>query len=183
MRSKFVFTLVVIGCGGSVTSVDGNENTANLTPADQDQLCLDTYNYVRNSFSNDDLAKLECGFATITSADPSACASSYNSCLVQARANIQQIQWPLAPDCTGFDQNVAACNTTVSEYAKCLQQEVDVAKTLESGFPYCSQAAAEAAAISAAGHLTQDCIAMFNTCKPSFVPKNSGGGAPDAGGG
>jgi hypothetical protein len=182
MRSSLMLALVAIGCGGAVTTVDGNENTANLTPADQDQLCLDTYNYVRNAFSTDDLAKLECGFSQTQSQDPSACNSAYAACLTNARANVQQIQWPLAPDCTGFDQQVAACNTTVGQYSKCLQQELDVVKALEGSFPLCTQAAEQSAAIAAAGKLSQDCIALLNTCHPSFVPGKNATVA-DAGGG
>ena len=170
MRSSLMLAFVAIGCGGAVTTVDGNENTANLTPDDQDQLCLDTYNYVRNAFSTDDLAKLECGFNQTQSQDPSACNSAYQACLTTARANVQQIQWPLAPDCSGFDQQVASCNTTVGEYSKCLQEEVDVMKAFEANFPFCTQAAEQSAAIAAAGKLTQDCITLLDKCHPSFVP-------------
>ena len=101
MRASFLFLgFVLIACGGTMTTVDGNENTSTLPATDKDQLCLDTYNYVRNALSTDDLAKLECGFNQTTSQDPSACDSAYQACLVNARANVQQIQWPLAPDCT-----------------------------------------------------------------------------------
>jgi hypothetical protein len=171
MRLTFVLCLAAAACGGSVTTVDGNKNTSTLQPTDQDQLCLDTYNYVRNSFSTDDLAMMECGFTPqTTSQDPAACNSAYQACLTNARANVQQIQWPLAPDCTGFDQSIAACNTTVAEYSKCLQEEVSVVKTMEGYFPLCSQAAEQQAAIAGAAHLSQDCISLLQTCHPSFVP-------------
>jgi len=170
MRSWLAFVCLAVACGGRVTTVDGNESTANLTPSDQDQLCLDTYNYIRTSFSNDDLAKLECGFNGATSQDPATCDTAYETCLTNARANVQQIQWPTTPDCTGFDQQVAACNTTVGEYTKCLQQELDLVKALEGDFPLCSQAAEQAAALSAAGKLSTDCIQLLDKCHVTFVP-------------
>ena len=187
MRASFLFGFALIACGGTMTTVDGNENTSTLPTNDKDQLCLDTYDYVRNALSNDDLAKLECGFNQTTSQDPSACDSAYQACLVTARANVQQIQWPLSPDCTGFDQSIAACNTTVSQYTKCLQEEVDAVKAMESDFPFCTQAAEQSAAIAAASHLSQDCIQLLDTCHPSFVPSSSGssstGSFDDGGGG
>jgi len=170
MRTSFLLGFALVACGGAVTTVDGNENTSTLPASDKDQLCLDTYNYVRNAFSVDELAQLECGFTQTTSQDPAACNSAYQACLVNARANVQQIQWPLAPDCTGFDQSIAACNTTVAEYTKCLQQEVNVVKVMEGSFPFCTQAAEQQAAIMAAGQLSQDCIALLDTCHPTFVP-------------
>jgi hypothetical protein len=173
----------LIACGGTMTTVDGNENTQTLPSTDKDQLCLDTYNYVRNTFSNDDLAKLECGFTQTTSQDPVACNSAYQACLKNAQANVQQIQWPLVPDCTAFDNSIAQCNTTVSQYTKCLQEEVDVVKAMEGDFPFCTQAAEEQAALAAASHLSQDCIALLQTCHPAFAPSQSGGGTVDAGGG
>jgi hypothetical protein len=183
MRASFLFGFALIASGGTMTTVDGNENTSTLGTADQDQLCLDTYNYVRNTFSTDDLAKLECGFQQTQTQDPSACDSAYQACLVNARANVQQIQWPLVPDCTGFDQSIAACNTTVSQYTKCLQEEVDAVKAMEGDFPFCTQAAEEQAALAAASHLSQDCIALLNTCHPAFAPSQSGSDSADAGGG
>jgi hypothetical protein len=183
MRASFLFGFALVACGGTMTTVDGNENTQTLPTADKDQLCLDTYNYVRNNFSTDDLAKLECGFSQSPTQDPSACQTAYQSCLTTARANVQQIQWPLVPDCTSFDQSVASCNTTVSEYTKCLQEELDAVKAMEGDFPFCTQAAEEQAALAAASHLSQDCITLLQTCHPAFAPSSSGsnGGPPDAG--
>lgn len=183
MRASFLFGFALIACGGTMTTVDGNENTSTLPAADKDQLCLDTYNYVRNTFSTDDLAKLECGFTQTTSQDPSACDSAYQACLTNAKANVQQIQWPLSPDCTGFDQSIASCNTTVDEYTKCLREEVDAVKAMEGSFPFCTQAAEEQAALAAASHLSQDCLALMQTCHPAFAPSQNGGGSVDAGGG
>src|SRR4051812_41551261 len=103
MRASFFVCFALVACGGSVTTVEGDKNTSTLQPTDQDQLCLDTYNYVRNAFSTDDIAKLQCGFTGTTSQDPQLCASTYQTCLTNARANAQQIQWPLVPDCTNFE--------------------------------------------------------------------------------
>jgi len=184
MRASFLLGFaLIVACGGTMTTVDGNENTSTLPTSDKDQLCLDTYNYVRNALSNDDLAKLQCGFTQTSSQDPQACKSAYEACLVNARANVQQIQWPLAPDCTGFDQSIGQCNTTVSQYTKCLAEEIDAVKAMEGSFPFCSQAAEQQAAIAAATHLSQDCIALLDSCHPTFVPSQSGGGTADAGGG
>jgi len=186
MRASFLFGFALIACGGTMTTVDGNENTSTLPATDKDQLCLDTYNYVRTNFSTDDLAKLECGFTQTTSQDPSACESAYQACLTNAKANVQQIQWPLEPDCSGFDQSIASCNTTVSQYTKCLQEELDAVKAMEGSFPFCTQAAEQQAAFAAASHLTQDCITLLETCHPAFAPSTSGSsnsGGFDGGGG
>lgn len=183
MRSSSLLFLFAIACGGSVTTVDGNKDTSNLTPTDQNQLCLDTYNYVRTSFTNDDIAKMECGFKL--SQDPSTCATTYTTCLTAAQAQLQQTTIPTTPDCTGFDAAIAKCNTTVAEYTKCLQQEVDAMKSLESSFPLCSQSAATSAEITAMSKLSQDCIQLMQTCELSFGPTSgggsSGGGLPDGG--
>lgn len=183
MRSTWLTTcgvLLAMGCGGKVTSVDGNESTASLGPADQDQLCLDTYTYVRNALSTDDIAELQCGFAP--SQDPSTCGSTYATCVSNAKANAQQINWPLVPDCTGFNASVAKCNTTVDEYTKCLKEELDAVKSIEGDFPICSQAAQEAAGVAALSKISTDCLALMQTCQISFAPGISGSSSSSDGG-
>ncbi len=169
-----------------MTSVSGSENTSSLSPTDQNQLCLDTYDYVKSSFSNDDIAKMECGFQGAgTTTDPSTCSSTYQTCVTKAEQQLQTNNpLPATPDCTGFDQAIAQCNTTVAEYTKCLQQEIDAIKSLESSFPLCTQAEATSAEIAAAGKISTDCIQLMQTCKISFAPSGTSGGGPvDAGGG
>ena len=183
MRSSLFLLLFAFACGGQVTSVDGNKDTSSLGSTDQNQLCLDTYNYVRTSLSNDDIAKMECGFEI--SQDPSTCASTYETCVTTAEAQLQGTTLPATPDCTGFDAAVAQCNTTVAEYTKCLQQEVDAMKSLESSFPLCTQADATSAELAAMNKLSQDCIQLMQTCQLTFAPGSgsgsNGGTLPDGG--
>ena len=169
-----------------MTTVDGNESTSTLTPTDQDQLCVDTFNYVKANFTANDIAKMECGFTDSQSQDPSSCTTKYQTCLSAAQANLQQFQYPATPDCTGFDAAVAKCNTTVAEYTKCLQQEVDAMKAMESDFPLCTQADATNAELAALGKMSSDCITLMQTCSLTFAPSSSSsssGGNLDAGGG
>ena len=46
---KWIIVAVAAACGGQITTVNGNENTATLSPTDQNQLCNDVYNYIRNN--------------------------------------------------------------------------------------------------------------------------------------
>lgn len=184
MRSTSIFiacvgVVGVIACGGSITSVDGNDTTNTLTPADQNQLCTDTYNYVRNAVSSGEIAKLECGFGGATLADGGTgdCQQTYDTCVANASTNT--IPLPATPDCTAFDQAVASCNTTVATYTKCLQEEVDAMKSLESQFPLCTQAEEESASLAAYSKLTVDCIQLMQTCTITFAP---GGGSSSSGG-
>ena len=155
-----------------MTTVDDNESTSNLTPTDQNQLCLDTFNYVKANFGASDVAKMECGFTqTSQTQDPVACASAYQACI--AKANVQPIQYPATPDCTGFDTAVAKCNTTVGEYTKCLQQEVDAMKSIEGSFPICTQEAATSAELQALQKMSADCVTLLQTCQIAFAPSSS----------
>ncbi len=184
MRSTSLLFLFAFAsaCGGKVTSIDGNQSTTTLPASDQNQLCLDTYNYVRSTFTNDDIAKMECGLDFQSNQDPSTCSSTYQTCLTKAQQQLQGTTLPTTPDCTGFDAQLAKCNTTVGEYTKCLQEEVDAMKSLEGSFPLCTQAEATSAEIAAMGKISTDCIQLMQTCQITFAPSSSsGGGVPDAG--
>lgn len=183
---RWIFFLCAVGataaaCGGSMTTVDGNKSTTTLTPDEQNQLCTDVYNYVKSSFSTSDMAAMACGFSGASStSDPSTCQSNYSACVAKETASMTGItNQPL--DCTGFDAQVAQCNTTVAEYTKCLQQEVAAMKSLESQFPLCSQAAAQAAEINAMSQLTSDCLQLAQTCQFLGSSTSGGGPAPDGG--
>ena len=183
MRTWILIAFAAAACGGKVTSVDGNQNTSTLTPVDQNQLCDDTYNYAKSSFSNGDIAKLQCGFSTESSSDPATCAQTYQTCLGAAESN-PQFQWPATPDCTSFNEQITKCNTTVAEYTKCFQQEIDAVKSMESSLPLCSQADAEKLSATLFSKMSTDCIQLMQSCQVSFASGSSGssgGGVPDAG--
>lgn len=167
---KWAMLAMAVACGGQITTVDGNENTSTLTPTDQNQLCNDVYAYVRSNFSSSDAIKLECGFSTSSQAN---CQQTYNDCLAQASSNVDAgALFSGTPDCTSFDQEVAKCNTTVSEYTKCVQEEMSIVKNLEGQMPLCGQAAIEAADITALQGLSSDCVQMLTSCN---VPVSTGG--------
>jgi hypothetical protein len=174
---------VVVACGGSVTSVDGNKNTSSLDPTDQNQLCIDTYNYIKSSISPADMAAMACGFAGVSStSDPTTCQSDYTTCVAQQTAAMgTQMNQPV--NCTGFDQTLAQCNTTVATYTKCLAQELDMMKSLEAQFPLCSAAAAQTAELAALNKLSGDCIALMQTCQMAFpgAGSSSSSNSPDGG--
>jgi hypothetical protein len=170
--------LVAIACGGSVTSVDGSKSTGMLTPADQNQLCTDVYNYVVNNFSSGDAVKYECGSEAV---DQANCQQAYATCIAQTPALPDAGIVMGALDCTTFDQAVAQCNTTVSEYSKCLQQELSALKSIEGQMPLCGQGALEAAELSAlSNNLSSDCIQLLTTCQLTFVPGSSSSSGFDA---
>ena len=184
-RSIFLLCIIGVACGGSVTSVDGNKSTATLSPTDQNQLCTDVYNYVKASFSPTDIARMSCGFSFSTSGttDPTTCQSDFSACVQKETANTTNgLNQPL--DCTTFDQQVASCNTTVATYTKCLTEEVNAMKSLESQMPFCSQSAAEAADLNAMSQLSSDCLALANSCPGLGFggTTSSGGGATSDGG-
>ena len=180
-RSTYLLvTCVLVACGGSMTTVDGNDNTNSLSSTDQNQLCIDTYNYVKNNVSTDDVAKISCGFAG-AEADGGDCQSTYDTCVANAEKTATPL--PAAPDCTAFDQSIAKCDTTVAEYTKCLQQEVDAMKSMESQFPFCSQAQEESAALQAYAKISSDCLQLMQTCTITFGPTSgsSSSGSFDGG--
>ncbi len=182
-RKASIFVVcVLVACGGSMTTVDGNQDTNSLSTTDQNQLCTDTYNFVKNAMSSGDIAKISCGFAG-ASLDGGDCQTTYNTCLANAQQNQQQL--PPTPDCTGFDQAIAKCNTTVSEYTKCLQEEVDAMKSMESQLPFCTQAQEESAALQAYAKISSDCIQLMQTCSITFGPTSgsSSSSSFDGGGG
>jgi hypothetical protein len=184
MRQFFIASIVLVACGGSITTVDGNDNTSSLSPVDDNQLCLDTFNYVKNSVSQTDIAELSCGFTQTQ--DPSMCVATYNTCVANALTQPNPLT-NATPDCTQFNEDVKKCNTTVGLYTKCLAQEVNVIKSIESKFPLCTQAEAEAAEIESLQQLSNDCVMLLTSCNLTFVGSSSssssfdGGSAPDGG--
>jgi hypothetical protein len=175
-RSLGIFFFAAAACGGAVTTVDGSKSTGTLSPTDQNQLCDDTYNYILANFSQNDIAKLSCGFQGMN--QPS-CPQTYDTCVTTMTATEKPL--PAVPDCTGFNQGVAKCNTTVDEYTKCLKEELDAVKAMEASFPLCDQATAQVAEINALQHLTADCVQLMQTCQIAFAPSTNKSGSADAG--
>jgi len=177
-----VLCMVSVGCGSSITSVDGDQKTNALAPADKAQLCTDTYNYVVNAFSVDDLAKLACGFQTTSSTDAASCQSSFDKCVADATSQVTMLP-PTSPDCTSFNTSIAKCNTTVGQYTQCLAEAIDMAKALEDSAPFCSTAEITAASIGAIQNMSLECIQLLSTCTISFAPTASfSSDAPSQGG-
>jgi hypothetical protein len=182
-RSIFLLCAIGVACGGSVTSVDGNKSTATLTPADENQLCTDVYDYMKSSFSPADMARLACGFSSTTDTTTTTCQNDFSACVTEQTATMSTAMNG-APDCTAFQQQVAACNTTVATYTKCLVQEIDAMKSLESQFPLCTPGAAQSAELQAMSKLSADCLALMQTCQVVAVGgsgSSGGGGLPDGG--
>jgi hypothetical protein len=170
--------VIVAACGGSITTVDGSKSTGSLSPSDQNQLCTDIYNYTLANVSTSDELKLSCGFEAMN--QPS-CTQFYATCTSQSvgafDAGVQG-----TPDCTAFNAQVAKCNTTVAEYTKCLEEEINALKSLESQMPLCDQASAVKAELTAYGSLSADCIQLAQTCQFTTVPSSGGNsGGNDAG--
>lgn len=166
--------VVLVACGGKVTSVDGNKQTNQLAPSDQNQLCTDEYNYITGSFSTQDLARISCSSAFENGGD---CQTAFNDCVAQAST---VAVWP-PPDCNAFAQALAQCNTTVSQYSDCIQQEVNVLKSIESKLPFCSQGDEEAAFIQAEGQVSAACLNLLQECPITFGGSSSSGGGVDGG--
>jgi len=193
MRRIFFVAVGVIGagiaCGGSVTSVDGSKNVASLSSSDSNQLCTDTYNYFVNNFSTNDILKFTCGLEAgevveqpdAGASASSTCSSTFQTCMSQGTT--QTI--PSTPDCSSFATSVASCNTTVSQYTKCFQEEISAAKNLEGQMPLCSAGTLEQAELQADAQLDAACLQLIeNGC--SFVvgfgsSSSSSGGNVDGG--
>jgi hypothetical protein len=169
--STILFLGLLVACGGAVTSVDGNDPTASLSPTDQDQLCNDTYNYARQNLSPTDVAKISCGFQTEVDAG-ATCSQAFNTCVAQETNGIGALPPgpPTAAECATFNQQVAACNTTVGEYTKCLVQELNAVKSLEGQMPLCTEAAMQIAELNALSQFSEDCVALLDSCQITFVP-------------
>lgn len=167
MRSLFVVlgvgVVAVVACGGKFTTVDGNKPVNNLGATDADQLCHDEYNYVVGSFSVDDFAKISCS----SQVDSTDCQSAFDTCVAQAKTNAT---WPPpgGPDCNAFNQALAQCNTTVSQYSECIQEEVNVLKSIESKVPFCTQGAEESAFLQAEGQVSTQCLDLLQKCPLQF---------------
>jgi hypothetical protein len=170
---RFIKVCAVIGvlaaCGGSITSVDGSKNTATLSPTDQTQLCNDLYNYEKSNFSTTDELELVCGSEAANEAN---CQQAYQTCMSQT--TLGDAGFGATPNCTTFDQQIAQCNTTVSEYTKCFQEELTVIKNIDSMMPLCGQNAFEIAYLNAIANMSSDCISLMQTC---FGSTSSGGDA------
>lgn len=170
--------VVLAACGGSITTVDGSKNTANLTQTDQNQLCNDVYDYVTANFNSSDAIKFACGSEA---ANQPNCQQAYNTCIAQS-STVDAGAITKGPlDCTAFNQAVAQCNTTVAEYTKCVQQELSAMKSIESQMPLCGQAALEAADLNAFSSLSSDCVTLLTSCQLTFGPSGSSGTSFDAG--
>ena len=117
-----------------------------------------------------DAVKLSCGFQSATQAN---CQQAYNSCIAQETGLFDGGAITGTPDCTGFNQAVAQCNTTVAEYSKCVQEELDAVKNIEGQMPVCGQAALEAADINAIQGLSSDCVQLLTSCQLTFSPSTS----------
>lgn len=178
----FILCVVSVGCGNTITSVDGSKNTNALAPTDKAQLCSDTYNYVLGAFSTDDVAKLGCGFQGASSADAASCQSTFDKCVAEATSQGKMLTGA-KPDCTAFDASIAKCNTTVDQYTQCLAEAIDASKALEASVPFCSQAALTSASFTALGKMSPECLQLMTTCTLSFAPSMSAStDAPPQGG-
>jgi len=171
---------VIVACGGKFTSVDSSKPTNQLQPSDSNQLCQDEYNYIVSSFSKDDLVKFMCSSSFEQGGD---CHTAFDTCVSQGQANAV---WPPSqgPDCTAFAQALAQCDTTVGQYQTCIQQEVNVLKSVESKLPFCSQGDEESAYLQAEGQVSADCLNLLQKCPIQFSSSSSStfdGGAPDGG--
>lgn len=180
MRSIFVFTLtavaLAVACGGKFdTSVSSSEPTNQLPPADSNQLCNDEYNYITSSFSVDDLARISCGGSYEQGGD---CTTEFNLCVAQRQG---VTKWP-PPDCTAFANGMAQCDVTVGEYTDCIQQQVNVMKSIEGQLPFCSEGEAEQAYLQAESQVSAQCLQIMKDCPVTFGGSDSSSsGTPDAG--
>jgi hypothetical protein len=183
MRSFFVAagaaTFVLVACGGKFnTSVDGSKPTNSLSPTDSQQLCLDEYNYLVSSFSLDDFASMSCAQPFTGVPD---CNAAFQTCVANAKASGQ---WPppQTPDCSAFQQSLASCNVTVSQYTDCITQEVNVFKSIEAKLPFCTDGEAQSAYLQAESQVSAQCLDIFKNCPIDFGGSSqSGGGTVDAG--
>jgi hypothetical protein len=170
-----IFLCVVsVGCSGSITSVDGSKKTNALSPTDKAQLCEDTFNYVVDAFSADDIARLACGFGATDSGGASSCQSDFDKCVSETAKQASAPLEGAKPNCTGFNASIAKCNVTVDQYTQCLEEQLDAMKTLIDKAPFCTESAITSASIGLLGSLSAECIQLISTCTISFAPGPTG---------
>lgn len=164
MRTSWLpLALVMTACGSSVTSVDGDAKTNELSPDDSAQLCQDVANYVADSFSAEEIARIGCGFAG--SVDGASCEADFEECVANApKVNLIAD----AGSCEGFESMLAGCNVTVDEFAACIEQMVDALGSLEDKVPFCTEEEQLSAIFALQGDLSMECIMMFSSCEVSI---------------
>jgi hypothetical protein len=113
------------GSGGdSVTSLSGATSLGALSEAEAAQLCDDTYAYFRNAISTATNCKWKgLSFATSSSAPTEEqlqanCTEKESGCLADPAAALAN-----NPGCSPFPDN---CMATVSDYSRCIKDQVDV---------------------------------------------------------
>jgi hypothetical protein len=185
MLSWLGIAAVAVACGGKfTTTVDSSKPASGLTPADSTQLCQDEYHYVVSSVSLDDFAKITCISSFQESGD---CQTTFDSCVAKAEASASGT-WPptQAPDCTSFAASLAKCDVTVGQYSDCIEQEVNVLKSIESKLPFCTEGDEESAVLQADSQLSAECLNIMQECPLDFGGSSSSssvdaGTAPDGG--
>jgi hypothetical protein len=159
---SYLVLLALTACGSTVTSVDGDAKTSDLSPADQKQLCEDVSNYVIDTISAEDIAKIGCGFSVSEEGD---CQQAFQECVAKAPKVT-----PIADggNCDGFQKMLEGCNATVDEFAGCIEEMVDALETLVEQFPLCSDEAMLGAVLSLQEEISSECIAMMTKCEMSL---------------
>jgi len=160
---QVLFVLTLAACGSSVTSVDGDTKTKDLSPGDKTQLCQDVANYVAEAFSPEEIARIGCGFSG--SDDTASCEAAFEECV----ANAPKVT-PIADaaNCEAFESMLAGCDATVDEFATCTEQMVDALASLEDKVPLCSQEAQLSAFYGLQNDISTECLTMFTSCQVSI---------------
>jgi hypothetical protein len=175
MRTFRLFLLLALAaCGSTITTVDGDAKTKDLSPADKNQFCKDVANYVVDSFDSDELARLACGFSVSDSG--SSCQADFNECV----ANAPKVT-PIADsaNCESFESMLSGCNATVDELSTCIEEMVDALGALEEKAPFCTEDALQSALFGILGEISSECITIFTTCQVSIECESSSGPVDD----
>ncbi len=163
--------------GGGVTSLDGGRLLSDLTPGEATQLCDDAYAYFGETISQATLCKAAGLSYTISSSAPTDAVMQENCAMREGECLNAR---PYVPDCAAIP---SPCTATVSDYATCVVDQVDVYNSTVSGIANCTEITSQdkAAIWDFVAALPESCTSLSPVCTgldfptPRVGPISSGG--------
>ena len=160
---SLLLVLALPACGSSVTSVDGDAKTRDLSASDKTELCQDVASYVRDAFSSEQIARIACGFSA--SEEGASCEADFEECVANA-PDLTVIAD--ADSCEAFESMLEGCDATVDEFATCIEEMVDALGGLEEKVPLCTQEEQISAYLALQSDISQECIIIMSSCQFSL---------------
>jgi len=179
MRRGWMLGVVLVACGGAITSVDANKDMGSLGANDKDQLCRDVASYVTGSFSATDVKRLVCGSST--SYKDASCNANFQKCMADPTRDVA-VGGRI--DCTSFSKGLASCQgVSVGTFTDCYKQYVDAMRAYTAQMPLCDAASMQAAAFDASQRISSQCLLVIQKCSAGTTVSGGGSSGPISNGG